>query len=86
MYNNFKTFCYWVLSRHLFFYQDIQRLIGSLLKHQNLFTDGEFFSAKLLKSMQEMEKIIDHKAIFISVFGQHNCGKSSFLNALMGET
>ena len=63
----------------------MQKLLNNLLKNQNQITDGELFSERLMKSMREMMKIVDNRAIFISVFGQHNCGKSTFLNALLGE-
>ena len=52
--------------------------------NQNIF-DGKLLDAKCLKSMREMEKMMDHKEIFICMFGQHNCGKSTLTNALLGE-
>ena len=35
--------------------------------------------------MEEAKRVLDQRDICISVFGQHNCGKSTFLNALIGE-
>ena len=39
----------------------------------------------MLKSIEEIKRVLDQKDICISVFGQHNCGKSFFLNALIGD-
>ena len=38
-----------------------------------------------LRSIQRIEKVAERKEIDISVFGQHNCGKSTLANALLGE-
>ena len=62
--------------------QEIQQLLNHL--NQKNFS-GKLFDEKMLKSMREMEKMVDQKEIFISMFGQHNCGKSTLTNALLGE-
>ena len=62
-------------SIELIYEVQIVLIITKLLMNENLFTDGQQFRQKLTKSMQEMEKILDNKAIFISVFGQHNWEK-----------
>ena len=35
--------------------------------------------------VEQTMDVLKEKDICISVFGQHNCGKSTFLNALIGE-
>ena len=35
--------------------------------------------------VEQTMSVLKEKDICISVFGQHNCGKSTFLNALIGE-
>lgn len=35
--------------------------------------------------MTKTNEVLEMKDICISVFGQHNCGKSTLLNALIGE-
>ena len=45
----------------------------------------EIVSISIWKSIQETKQVLDQKDIYISVFGQHNCGKSTFLNAIIGE-
>lgn len=35
-------------------------------------------------SIEETKQVLDQREICISVFGQHNCGKSTFLNAFIG--
>ena len=35
--------------------------------------------------IEQTMSVLREKDICISVFGQHNCGKSTFLNALIGE-
>ena len=42
-------------------------------------------SDKLVASMKEMEVVIERKEIFICVFGLQNCGKSTLLNAVLGD-
>ena len=62
--------------------QEIQRSLKKL-NEENF--DGMLFDEKCIKSMREMERMVDQKEIFISMFGQHNCGKSTLTNALLGE-
>ena len=38
----------------------------------------------LWKEVQQIKKSMDENEIMVNVFGQHNCGKSTFLNALLG--
>lgn len=45
----------------------------------------EIVPGEMWRSMEETMRTVDQKDICISVFGQHNCGKSTFLNALIGE-
>ena len=40
---------------------------------------------KLWKDIEDTKEIVDNKCICISVLGQHNCGKSTFINALLGD-
>lgn len=39
----------------------------------------------LWKHIEDAKKMIDNKCTCISVLGQHNCGKSTFINALLGD-
>jgi ribosome biogenesis GTPase A len=48
---------------------------GELIIPTSLWEHANQIKAKLLQ---------ERKDINISVFGQHNCGKSTFINALMG--
>ena len=43
------------------------------------------FPDKALQALIRTNEVLDLKDICISVFGQHNCGKSTLLNALIGE-
>ena len=45
----------------------------------------EIVSSSVWMSIEETKRVLDQKDICISVFGQHNCGKSTFLNALIGD-
>lgn len=45
----------------------------------------EVISEKCLQDMKETQELCDEREICISVFGKHNCGKSSLLNALLGD-
>jgi ribosome biogenesis GTPase A len=47
--------------------------------------EGKLLDKSLIKAMKEIEQIMNDKEIFISVFGLHNCGKSTLINALLGE-
>ena len=42
-------------------------------------------SPTVWKTIEDTKHIIDNKCIYISVLGQHNCGKSTFINALLGD-
>ena len=46
---------------------------------------GDIVSVAMWRSVEQTMHVVDQKDICISVFGQHNCGKSTFLNALIGE-
>ena len=39
----------------------------------------------LCQLVEQTLNVLKKKDICISVFGQHNCGKSTFLNALIGD-
>ena len=43
------------------------------------------FPNKDLQAMMKTNEVLEWKEICISVFGVHNCGKSTLLNALIGE-
>lgn len=46
---------------------------------------GEFIIPnKLWEEVDHTRMILDQKEVNISVFGEHNCGKSTFINALIG--
>lgn len=47
--------------------------------------DKPLLDEHALKSIKRTERIAERQEIDISVFGQHNCGKSTLINALMGE-
>ena len=38
----------------------------------------------LLRDLRQTKLSMDEKTIMVNVFGQQNCGKSTFLNALLG--
>ena len=40
---------------------------------------------QVMKAMTKTNESLEQKDICISVFGSHNCGKSTLLNALIGE-
>ena len=40
---------------------------------------------ELLRDLQQTELSMDEKEIMVNVFGEQNCGKSTFLNALLGD-
>ena len=46
---------------------------------------GTIMPESLWQVVQQTNQVLEKKDICISVFGQHNCGKSTFLNALIGE-
>lgn len=49
-------------------------------------TYGEVLIPKdLWQEVQQIKKLMDEKEIMVNVFGEHNCGKSTFLNALLGK-
>ena len=37
------------------------------------------------QDLKKIKQILEQKDISISVFGKHNCGKSTLLNALLGD-
>ena len=37
------------------------------------------------KALMKTNEVVEQKDICISVFGSHNCGKSTLLNAFIGE-
>ena len=41
--------------------------------------------SKVVQAIMKTMEILELKDICISVFGQHNCGKSTLLNALLGD-
>lgn len=47
--------------------------------------EGKLLDESLIKAMKEVKRIMNEKEIFISIFGLHNCGKSTLINALLGE-
>ena len=40
---------------------------------------------KLWEEVEHTKITLDQKDVNISVLGQHNCGKSTFINALIGD-
>ena len=56
-------------------FKHLHKDYGELIIPTTLWDDIKEIKAKLLQ---------ERKNITISVFGQHNCGKSTFINALMG--
>ena len=40
---------------------------------------------QVLKDVLKADEMLEMKEICISVFGQHNCGKSTLINAFIGE-
>ena len=51
----------------------------------NMYEGVVILSKKAIDAMKQTTLSLDEKEICISVFGHHNCGKSTFLNALIGD-
>ena len=64
-----------------FFQQEVLKKIKRLKSEQGTVS---LISQRLLNDLEQTEKILNQKDVRISVFGQHNCGKSTFINALIG--
>ena len=62
----------------------IQRSYKVLQKLHSKYKE-EIVSSATWSSIEETKQVLDQKDICISVFGHHNCGKSTFLNALIGD-
>ena len=60
--------------------QNADRLWSSLLR------EYDFLKVKVdvQEKIQETRKQLKRKEVIVSVFGRHNCGKSTLLNALLG--
>ena len=68
----------------IFFYDQLQRATKLLTKLHS--KHGEHVVPnKVTKALTKTNEIFEQKDICISVFGQHNCGKSTLLNAFIGE-
>ena len=67
-----------------FIHQVIYDLLNKL--HSSKYNeDGTIMPESLWQIVQQTKHMLEEKDICISIFGQHNCGKSTFLNALIGE-
>ena len=62
----------------------MQKIHKVLTKLHNKY-GGKVVSKELLQRLDRTSDMLDQKEICISVFGQHNCGKSTLLNALIGD-
>ena len=47
--------------------------------------DPAMITEDMVRDLETIEKILKDKEICISVFGHHNCGKSTLLNAFIGD-
>ena len=66
------------------FYELIQRATKLLTKLHTKY--GELVVPnEVIRALTNTNEVLEQKDICISVFGQHNCGKSTLLNALIGE-
>ena len=60
-------------------------MVQSALLNLNIQHGGRIISGEVLEDLKKIKQILVQKDISISVFGRHNCGKSTFLNALLGD-
>lgn len=62
----------------------MQRVLSALNDLQEQFGE-EIVPKDVAQDLNKIKQILKQKDICISVFGKHNCGKSTFLNALLGD-
>lgn len=60
-------------------------MVQSALLNLNIQHGEGIISGEVLEDLKKIKQILVQKDISISVFGRHNCGKSTFLNALLGD-
>ena len=70
-----------IIRSTTYFWQKLYKILTKL--HDKY---GEtVVSRKLMDAIDDAYQMVGRKEICISVFGQHNCGKSTLLNSLLGD-
>ena len=65
----------------LHFVQVIYDMVKQIRREHGVYV----LSERLWKTVTQTKCILEEQEICISVLGLHNCGKSTFLNALIGD-
>ena len=60
-------------------------MVQSALLNLNKQHGEGIISKEIVEDLKKIKQILVQKDISISVFGKHNCGKSTLLNALLGD-
>ena len=62
----------------------LQKVHSALKDLQEQFGE-EIVPSRIAQDLKKIKQILEQKDISISVFGKHNCGKSTLLNVLLGD-